>query len=325
MSLTSTLHIAILDDYQGAALQFGSWGTIPANVVLDPIAEHLHDRSALVARLLDANVIVAMRERTVIDDALLDRLPALRLIVTTGPSNAVIDVGAANDRGVTVCGTGGYVTPTSELTWGLILAAARHIPAEDAAVREGRWQHTIGTELAGRTLGLLGLGRIGSLVARVGLAFGMNVIAWSQHLDADAAHSQGVNAVALDELFASADVLSVHLVLSDRTEGLVGADEIALMKPTSILVNTSRGPIIDETALIQALRERQIACAALDVFDHEPLPPRHPLRQLSNVVLTPHVGFVTDGLYRLFYAEIVEDISAWIEGSPVRLVSPPIS
>ena len=320
MTDPSPLRIAVLDDYQGAAHQFGSWDQIPAQCIVDPIDEHLSDSAALVARLIDADVVVAMRERTVIDEALLDRLPKLALIVTTGPSNAVIDVRAANDRGITVCGTGGYVTPTSELTWALILASARHIPVEDAAVKAGEWQHTIGVELAGRTLGLLGLGRIGGLVARVGIAFGMRVVAWSQHLDADMARSHGVTAVGKEELFATSDVLSVHLVLSDRTEGIVGVDEIAMMKPTSILVNTSRGPIIDEVALVQALQEHRIAGAALDVFDREPLPVDHALRRLGNVVLTPHIGYVTDGLYRLFYDEIVEDISAWIEGHPVRVV-----
>lgn len=321
MSESSTLRIAVLDDYQGAALRFGRWDDIPIPVVVEPIADHIADRSELAARLADVDVVVAMRERTVIDADLLGRLPALRLVVTTGPSNAAIDVDAAAQRGVVVCGTGGYVTPTSELTWALILAAARSIPAEHAAIRAGGWQETVGVELAGRTLGLLGLGRIGALVARVGIAFGMDVIAWSEHLDPDAALDQGVTPVTRAELFERSDVLSVHLVLSERTTGIVGADEFALMKPTSMLVNTSRGPIVDEGALVSALRERRIAVAALDVFDREPLPGDHPLRTLPNVVTTPHLGYVTDGLYRLFYDEIVDDIAAWSRGTPTRVLA----
>lgn len=323
MNQPSALRLVVLDDYQRAASRFGRWDTIPGDVSVESIEDHIDDRAELAGRLADADVVVAMRERTTIDAPLLDMLPALRLLVTTGPTNAAIDVAAAVERGVVVCGTGGYVTPTSELTWALILAAARRVPNEHAAIRAGGWQHTIGTELAGRTLGLLGLGRIGQLVARVGIAFGMHVIAWSEHLDPELARSVGVTAVERSELFERSDVLSIHLVLSERSVGAVGEGELAMMKPTSILVNTSRGPIVDERALVAAVRDRRIATAALDVFDAEPLSGDHPLRQLDNVVLTPHLGYVTDGLYRLFYDEIAEDVAAWVRGAPVRIVPMP--
>ena len=314
------IHVAVLDDYQGVAAQLGDWAMLPARVELDAIDVHLADRTELAARLAGAEVVVAMRERTTIDDALLGLLPDLRLIVTTGPSNAVIDVAAANDRGITVCGTGGSLAPTSELTWALILALARHVPAEDRNIRGGGWQHTVGTDLAGRMLGLVGLGRIGKLVARAGVAFGMEVQAWSRNLDPEAARRRGVTPVERDVLFATSDVISIHMVLSERSRGLVGARELDLMKPTALLVNTSRGPIIDEIALVDALTRGTIGGAGLDVFDREPLPPEHPLRALPNTVLTPHIGYVTDGLYELFYREIVEDIGAWLAGEPIRVV-----
>ena len=314
------IHVAVLDDYQGVAAQLGDWAMLPARVELDAIDVHLADRTELAARLAGAEVVVAMRERTTIDDALLGCLPDLRLIVTTGPSNAVIDVAAANDRGITVCGTGGSLAPTSELTWALILALARHVPAEDRNIRGGGWQHTVGTDLAGRMLGLVGLGRIGKLVARAGVAFGMEVQAWSRNLDPEAARRRGVTPVERDVLFATSDVISIHMVLSERSRGLVGARELDLMKPTALLVNTSRGPIIDEIALVDALTRGTIGGAGLDVFDREPLPPEHPLRALPNTVLTPHIGYVTDGLYELFYREIVEDIGAWLAGEPIRVV-----
>lgn len=314
------IHVAVLDDYQGVAAQLGDWAMLPARVELDAIDVHLADRTELAARLAGAEVVVAMRERTTIDDALLGLLPDLRLIVTTGPSNAVIDVAAASDRGITVCGTGGSLAPTSELTWALILALARHVPAEDRNIRGGGWQHTVGTDLAGRMLGLVGLGRIGKLVARAGVAFGMEVQAWSRNLDPEAARRRGVTPVERDVLFATSDVISIHMVLSERSRGLVGARELDLMKPTALLVNTSRGPIIDETALVDALTRGTIGGAGLDVFDREPLPPEHPLRALPNTVLTPHIGYVTDGLYELFYREIVEDIGAWLAGEPIRVV-----
>jgi phosphoglycerate dehydrogenase-like enzyme len=318
----AALRIAVLDDYQQIAATLGAWDTVPRTVELDAMADHIDDLSALVERLGGAEVVVAMRERTPLTAEVIGALPDLRLIVTTGPSNAVIDVAAAHANDVEVRGTGGYLSPTSELTWALILALLRHVPAEDRSVREGGWQHTLGTELAGRTLGVVGLGRLGTLVARVGAAFDMKVIAWSQNLDPDHAAELGVTAVGREELFSTADVVSVHLVLSDRSRGLVGAADIDRMKPTAILVNTSRGPIVDEAALVAALESGAIAGAGLDVFDHEPLPLDHPFRRLDNTVLTPHIGYVSDGLYELFYAEIVEDIAAWCRGETLRVVEP---
>jgi len=318
-----TTRIAVLDDYQQVARRFGDWDVLGPEVEVEAFAEHIGDPAGLAARLADFDIVVAMRERTPITAELLERLPKLQLLVTTGPRNAVIDVAAAAARGIPVVGTGGRLTPTSELTWGLILALLRHIPAEDTAVRADGWQHTMGTELAGKTLGLLGLGNLGALVAVVGQAFQMQTIAWSQHLSAKRAEEVGVELVSKDELFARADVLSVHLVLSDRTRGLVGRAELAAMKPTAVVINTSRGPIVDEAALVDALRDGTIAGAGLDVFDQEPLPPDHPLRSAPNTVLTPHIGYVTDRLYARFYREIVEDIAAWLAGEPIRVVVPP--
>jgi phosphoglycerate dehydrogenase-like enzyme len=261
-----------------------------------------------------------MRERTPFPRSLLERLPNLKLLVTTGMRNASFDMRAAKDRGVIVCGTGGLPTPTAELTWGLIIGCVRHIAQEDRATRAGHWQTTIGPTLHGATLGCLGLGNLGSQVARVGLAFGMNVIAWSQNLTAERAQQVGAKLVSKDELLAQSDVVSIHLVLSDRTRGLVGARELALMKPTAFLVNTSRGPIVDEAALIEALRQHRIAGAGLDVFDQEPLPPGHPFLQLDNTLITPHLGYVTLETLDRFYGEAVEDILAWLQGAPVRVI-----
>jgi phosphoglycerate dehydrogenase-like enzyme len=311
--------IAVLDDYQGASDEFGSWSAL-SDCTVDAFRDHVVGQD-LVDRLADFDVVVAMRERTALDRATIERLPNLKLIVTTGMGNAAIDIAAAADRGVLVCGTGGIVSNTVELTWGLILALLRHIPAEDANVRAGGWQQTVGGDLQGRTLGLLGLGRTGTAMARVAAAFDMNVVAWSQNLTAEAAAERGATYVTKDDLFSSADVLSVHLTLSDRTRALVGAAELALMRPTAVLINTSRGPIVDEAALIEALTTDRLAGAALDVFDVEPLPLDHPLSRLRNVVLTPHIGYVTERCYRIFYDEIVDDIAAWLKGAPVRVLT----
>jgi phosphoglycerate dehydrogenase-like enzyme len=264
-----------------------------------------------------------MRERTPFPRAVLERLPRLRLLVTTGSRNASIDVAAAAEHGVTVCGTRAHAPGTAELTWALVLAVARHLPQEDASVRAGGWQQTIGTDLAGATLGLLGLGRLGERVARIGLAFEMDVVAWSANLTDERAAEVGVRRAACkEELLATADVVSVHLQLSDRTRGLIGARELDLMKPTAILVNTSRGPIVEEAALVRALREGTIAGAGLDVFDVEPLPRHSPLRELRRAVLTPHLGYVTEKTYEVFYGDAVEDVAAWRAGRPVRVVQP---
>jgi phosphoglycerate dehydrogenase-like enzyme len=318
------LRCVALDDYQDAARKFGDWAKLAGKVELLVQTDHIEDRETLVKALADAEIVIAMRERTPFDRTLFERLPKLKLLVTTGMKNAAIDMKAAADHGVTVCGTALSPGPTAELTWGLIQALLRHIPAEYENLRRGgKWQLTLGRELAGRRLGVLGLGRLGSRVARVGLAFDMKVSAWSQNLTRERCTEVGVEYVgSLDELLRSSDIISIHLVLSDRTRGLLGARELALLKPTAILVNTSRGPIIDEKALIATLEQKRIAGAGLDVFDKEPLPAGHPLRSLGNVVATPHLGYVTEETYRLCYGEAVEDIAAWIAGNPVRVVKP---
>jgi phosphoglycerate dehydrogenase-like enzyme len=316
------VRIVVLDDYQGVAAEMADWSLAGPDIELVSLERHIDDEAELAAALAGAPVVVAMRERTGFTASLFDALPDLELLVTTGPFNAVIDLEAAAAHGVTLCGTGGMITPTSELTWALILGLLRHVAADDADMRAGLWQRHIGTGLQGQRLGLLGLGRLGSLVARVGLAFDMDVVAWSANLTAQQCAEVGVGYVTRDELFATADVLSIHLVLGPRSRGLVGAAELAAMKPTAVLVNTSRGPIVDEAALIDALRDGAIAGAALDVFDQEPLPADHPLRSMPKTVLTSHVGYVTRETYEIFYRDIVEDIRAWRDGAPIRLVTP---
>ena len=315
------VQVAILDDYQGVAERFGPWERLGDAIETTVFTDHLADDDALVERLAPFAVVVAMRERTPFLRNRLERLPNLRLLVTTGMRNASIDLEAARALGIVVCGTGFPLSATAELTWALILAVTRHICEEDAAIRAGRWQHTLGPELAGRTLGVVGLGRQGSVVAKVARAFGMEVIAWSQNLTPDRAAEAGAQAVAKEELFSRADIVSIHVVLSERTRGLVGARELAAMKPTAYLVNTSRGPIVDETALLTALRDRTIAGAALDVFDTEPLPREHPLRSAPNTVLTPHIGYVSTGTYEQCYADAVEDVAAFLDGAPVRVLT----
>ncbi|MGY1620525.1 D-2-hydroxyacid dehydrogenase family protein [Geodermatophilus sp. SYSU D00691] len=315
--------IAVLDDYQNAAATYADWSRLPEPADVVEFHDHVDDREALVRRLQPFDVIVAMRERTPFPRALLERLPNLRLLVTTGARNASIDVAAAAELGVTVCGTGAHPSGTAELTWALILAVARHVPQEDAAVRAGGWQQTVGLDLAGGSLGVIGLGRLGSRVAQIGQAFGMDVVAWSQNLTPERAAEVGVRrASSKEELLAGADVVTIHLQLSDRTRGLIGRPELSLMKPTAVLVNTSRGPIVDEQALVEALRGGAIHGAGLDVFDQEPLPRHHPLRELRRVVLTPHLGYVTARGYEVFYREAVEDVAAWFAGEPLRMLTP---
>jgi len=315
------VRIAILDDYQHVALQSADWASLGAAEIV-PFHGHIPDTADLVAELRPFDVIVAMRERTPFTAERLRLLPNLRLLVTTGMRNASIDVPAAAAAGVTVCGTGGSGGATPELTWALILSLVRHVPAEDRRIRDGGWQHTVGFGLRGRTLGVVGLGNIGQRVAAVGLAFGMEVLAWSQNLSDAAAAAAGAVAVRKEELFASADVITVHYKLSGRSVGLVGARELGLMKPTAFLVNTSRGPIVDSDALLAALESGAIAGAALDVYDEEPLPAGHPLRAAPRTVLTPHLGYVTDDGYRKFYEEAVADIAAFAAGRPVRVLAP---
>jgi len=314
------MRIAILDDYQHAALASADWAALGADEVT-PFHGHIGDTADLAAQLRRFDVVVAMRERTPFDAERLRLLPNLKLLVTTGMANASIDLAAARAAGVTVCGTGGSAGATVELTWALILSLARHVPAEDARVRAGGWQHTLGFGLRGRTLGVVGLGRLGRQVAAVGMAFGMEVVAWSQRLTTSHADAAGVTAVTKDELFGSSDIVTIHYKLSPRSAGLVGAREIGLMKPTAYLVNTSRGPIVDTDALLVALRAGTIAGAALDVYDEEPLPGGHPLRNAPRTVLTPHIGYVTDDGYQVFYGEAVEDIAAFAAGHPVRVLA----
>lgn len=320
MSAATPLRIAVLDDYQGIA-ETVDWSMIPRAVDLLAIREHIAPGDELAARLADREVVVAMRERTAIDGDLLARLPSCKLLVTTGPTNAAIDVAAAHRLGITVCGTGGIITPTVELTWALILALQRHLIAEDRSVRAGGWQHSVGADLAGATLGLVGLGRIGRRVAAVGQAFGMRVAAWSPHLTAQRATEAQAEAMDRRALFETADVVSLHLVLSETTQGVVGRDELAAMKSSAILVNTARGGLIDEQALIETLRVKRIRGAGLDVYCDEPLPAGHPLTTLPNTVLTPHLGYVTENCMHRFYRDIVDDIAAYCAGSPRRLVS----
>jgi phosphoglycerate dehydrogenase-like enzyme len=314
--------VGVLDDYQQVALSSADWGPVTSRAGVTVFTEPLGGVDAAAAALEPFTVIAAMRERTPFPAALLDRLPNLRLLVTTGMRNASIDLAAAQRLGVTVCGTGGSAAGTPELTWALIMALTRHVPAEDTRIRAGGWQSTVGRELAGTTIGLLGLGRIGERVAGYARAFGMDVVAWSQNLTADRARACGARPVSKDGLFREAGIVSVHVQLSDRTRGLVGAAELALLGPDGYLVNTSRGPVVDEEALLAALHGGTIAGAALDVFGTEPLPAGHPLRTAPRTVLTPHLGYVTDRSYEVFFADTVEDIVAWLDGVPVRVLSP---
>jgi phosphoglycerate dehydrogenase-like enzyme len=312
---------AVLDDYQNAARSFGEWDSLAGKIDLHVFNDFIGDRDTLANSLSSFEIVVAMRERTRFDRALFDRLPKLRLLITTGMVNAAIDLGAAADHGVTVCGTPGSAGSTAELTWGLILALMRHIPAEHAELqRGGRWQTTVGREVRGRQLGLIGLGKLGAQVARVALAFEMKVKAWSANLTAARCAEVGVDSAgSLDDLLRTSDIVSLHLVLSERTRGLIGASELGQMKKGAVLINTSRGPLVDEPALVAALKEKHIS-AGLDVFDREPLSEGHPLRGLGNVVVTPHLGYVTEETYRIYYGGVVEDILAWIAGNPVRII-----
>ena len=315
-------HVALLDDYQGVALSMADWKSLPTGTEVVVFKDHLADEKALAARLADFDIIMAMRERTPFPRSLFERLPKLKLLITAGMRNASIDMKAAAERGVLVCGTAGLPYPTAELAWGLILSLARRIPAEDRATREGRWQTSVGLGLNGKTLGVLGLGTLGSRAARVGRAFEMDVLAWSQNLTAERAQEMGATLVPKDELLARSDFVSIHLVLGERSRGLVGAREFGLMKRSAYLVNTSRGPIVDEAALIRALQDGTIAGAGLDVFDEEPLPLEHPFRRLPNVAITPHLGYVTEETYRIFYGHALEDIKAYLGGTPLRVLRP---
>jgi phosphoglycerate dehydrogenase-like enzyme len=312
MTSQPSVRIAVLDDYQGVALTLADWSEVQKRAHVDVFSDHLANADAAVARLLPYDVVCVMRERTPLRRDMLERLPRLKLICSTGKRNASIDTTAAAERGIQVVHTSYSSSSTIELTWALILAGARHLVAENTSLRGGGWQVTVGDDMANRTLGIVGLGSVGSQVAKVGLAFGMNVIAWSQNLTASVAAAAGARLVSKEELLRESDIVSIHLVLSARTKGLIGAAEFALMKPTARLVNTSRGPIVVESALIDALATGRIAGAAVDVFDTEPLPPDHPYRRIDKLLATPHIGYVSRELYKRFYGDTVANILAWL-------------
>jgi len=314
------ISVAILDDFQNVTRTLADWGRLPPHVAVSVFNDHVEGET-LLRRLKPFDVLVVTRERTPLPRALIEQLPQLKLVVTAGMRNLGIDLAACRDHGVLVCGTGSGSSPTAELAWGLILALARRIPQEDRSLREGKWQTTIGIGLKGKTLAVLGLGRLGTHVARVGLAFGMKVVAWSQNLTAEAAAAVGAARVEKADLFRMADVLTIHLLLSDRTRGIVGRGELALMKPGAFLVNTARAAIVDEQALLEALQSGKIAGAGLDVFGHEPLPADAPILRAPNTVLTPHLGYVTRETYDVYFPQALEDIEAWLAGKPIRVIT----
>jgi len=312
------VRIAVLDDYQGVALDMADWSPVQERAVVDVFSDHVSEEQALVERLESYDAVVLMRERTPLPGRVIQRLPRLRLVVSTGRRNASVDVETARARGVTVCGTDSPASAPGELTWALVLGLSRHLVEEAQNMSSGGWQTTVGRDLAGGTLGVVGLGRIGAQVATVGRAFGMRVLAWSANLTAERAAEVGVEAVSFERLLAESDVVTVHQVLSDRTRGLVGARELALMKPDALLVNTSRAPIVDTEAVREALEQGRLGGVGLDVFDEEPLPVDHPLRTAPRTLLTPHVGYVTEDVYRTFFGGVVEDILAFLDGAPIR-------
>jgi phosphoglycerate dehydrogenase-like enzyme len=307
------MKIAILDDYQNVALKMADWSALSGRAEITVFNDHLADPSALVERLLPFDIVCVMRERTPLPREVLQHLPRLKLIASTGARNASIDMGAAKELGITVTATGYRSSPTIELTWALILASLRGVVHENNSIRNGGWQKSVGQDLSGKILGVVGLGNIGGQVARIGLAFGMKIIAWSQNMTPEIAEAAGAKLVSKDELFSQADIVTIHLILSGRTKGLVGAAELGLMKPTSRLINTSRGPIVDEPSLIKTLRSHAIAGAAIDVFEEEPLPAQHPFRSMDNVLATPHIGYVSESLYRTFYGDSLANITAWLD------------
>jgi D-3-phosphoglycerate dehydrogenase len=317
-----TYRLAILDDYQNVALKLADWSKVKGDLDITVFDKHLGDDAAVIKALQGFQIISAMRERTRFSRNVIEALPDLKLLLTTGMRNASIDVKAASERGVTVCGTGGFGNPTTGVAVGLMLELTRRIGFENARMKAGEpWQITLGHDLEGKTLGVVGLGKLGARVGKVAQALGMKVIAWSQNLTAEKAQEAGAQLVTKDELFRQADVITIHLVLSDRSRGLIGEHELGLMKPTAYIINTARGPIVDEKALIAALTANKIAGAGLDVFDVEPLPRDHAFRKLDNVVLTPHLGYVSADNYTVQFKDLVEDIRAFIDGKPVRIIS----
>ncbi len=312
--------LAILDDYQRVALEMADWSSLPGDVEITVFDDNLADLDAVAERLAPFEILAAMRERTPFPRALFEKLPNLKLLVTTGMRNGAIDLRAAAEHGVTVCGTSGSTESTVEMIWALIQAMVRRIPQEDKAARAGQWQTSVGWTLAGRTLGLVGLGRLGARTAAIANFFNMRVIAWSENLTAERAAECGAELVSKAELFKRSDIVSIHLILSKRSRGLIGADDLALMKPDSYLVNTARGPIVDEAALLEVLRDGRIAGAALDVYDQEPLPKDHPLLALENTIISPHMAYVTEENLTQFHQETVADIAAWLNGQPIRVL-----
>ncbi|MGR3716953.1 MAG: D-2-hydroxyacid dehydrogenase family protein [Thermohalobaculum sp.] len=316
------MKIAVLDDYQNVARDMADWSGLKADHEITFFSDIYEGLDGFAKRLEPFDILCIMRERSPIGRDLIERLPNAKLFVTAGMRNAAIDVDACRERGIPVLGTGGSAQSTPELAWGLMLSLARNIHIENARMREGAWITTLGIDMQGKTLGILGLGRLGAKMAQIARAFDMNVIAWSQNLTPATAAEAGATRVEKAELFAQADFITIHYKLGERSRGLVGAVELALMKPTAYLVNTSRGPIIDSDALISALTEGRIAGAGIDVYDAEPLAPDHPIRDCPRTLLTPHLGYVTDGTYRAFYGEIVESLESWLAGNPIRVLSP---
>ncbi len=311
---------AIIDDYQRCALEMADWSVLKGEVEIEVFHTHIDGEDEVARRLGDFEIICIMRERTPFPRSQFEKLPRLELLLTSGMRNRSIDIAAAHARGVVVCGTPALGYPTAELTWGLILALVRNIPREDRATRDGGWQRTVGYGLRGKTLGVIGLGRLGSQVATIGKAFGMEAIAWSRNLTEERCAAFGVGRATKSQIMAESDVITIHQILSERSRGLIAAADFALMKPGAYLINTSRGPIVDEAALIDVLERRAIAGAALDVFDVEPLPDDHAFRRLDNIVVTPHLGYVTVENYRGYYGGAVENIRAWLAGEPVRVI-----
>ncbi|HUF88018.1 MAG TPA: D-2-hydroxyacid dehydrogenase family protein [Thermohalobaculum sp.] len=316
------MKIAVLDDYQNVARDMADWSRLERDHEVTFFDQPYEGLEGFTTRLAPFEIVCIMRERSPFGREVIERLPGLKLLVTAGMRNAAIDMEAARERGVPVLGTGGSVESTPELAWGLMLSLARHIHVENARMREGSWITTLGTDVAGATLGIIGLGRLGRRMAEIGRVFGMEVIAWSQNLTDEQAEAAGVRRVGKDELFREADFITIHYKLGERSRKLVGARELGLMQPTAFLVNTSRGPVVDTEALVAALTEGRIAGAGIDVYDEEPLPADHPLRSCPRTLLTPHLGYVTRNTYRAFYGEIVEDIEAWLAGNPLRVLSP---
>ena len=314
---------AILDDYQNVALKLADWSSLGKDVEIKVFDQPFKSQDEAIKALQGFAIVVGMRERTPFPRQVIEALPDLKLLITTGAKNNSFDIKAATERGVTVCGTGGVGNPTTGIVFGLMLELTRHIGFENARLKGGApWQTTIGLDLEGLTLGIVGLGKLGQRVATIGKAFGMKTIAWSQNLTPEKAKDAGVEYASREDLFAKSDIVTTHLVLSDRSRGLITGDDIGRMKKSAYLINTARAPIVDQGALLKALQDKKIAGAGLDVFEVEPLPLDHPYRKLDNVVITPHLGYVSEQNYRKYFPDIVEDIRAFLDGKPVRVIAP---